>query len=105
MIKQPIYFSALLLAFALSFTPVKAQAEGKGFYPDGQLKWEYLFEDGEISEAKWYNEAGQLVSRESYATGEPVKTEGYRLDGTLEWQVRQLETHFARTSLASMRTV
>jgi hypothetical protein len=37
-----------------------ACAAGKGFYADWQLKWEYLFEEGVISEARWYNEAGQL---------------------------------------------
>ncbi len=76
-----------LVAMALSTT---ALAAGKGFYPDGQVKWEYLFEDGQIQEAKWYSEEGKLVSREIYSAGQPVKTEGYRADGSVEWQVKQI---------------
>ncbi|NIP26415.1 MAG: hypothetical protein GWN81_17530, partial [Phycisphaerae bacterium] len=30
------------------------------------------------------------ISREIYANGQPEKTEGYRADGSLEWQVKQL---------------
>lgn len=91
MIRRQVCFAFLLFLFTLSSLPSMAEAEGKGFYPNGQLKWEYLFQDGKITDAKWYNEAGQLVSREAYVDGQPVKTEGYRLDGTLEWQVRKLE--------------
>ena len=91
MIKREIFLTFFLLAVAAVTLTTSVWAGGKGFYPDGQIKWEYLFQDGEISEAKWYNEAGQLISREIYASGSPEKTEGYRLDGSLEWQVRQLE--------------
>jgi antitoxin component YwqK of YwqJK toxin-antitoxin module len=91
MIKRQFFLTFCLLVLAAGTLTTNAQAGGKGFYPDGQTKWEYLFQDGEISEAKWYNEAGQLISREIYASGQPEKTEGYRPDGSLEWQVRQLE--------------
>jgi antitoxin component YwqK of YwqJK toxin-antitoxin module len=90
MIKREIFLTFFLLVLATGTLTTDAWAGGKGFYPDGQTKWEYLFQDGEISEAKWYNEAGQLVSREIYASGQPEKTEGYRPDGSLEWQLRIL---------------
>ena len=85
-----IHFFMVFL-FAALCTPSASFAEGKGFYPDGQLKWEYLFQDGQISEAKWYNEAGQLVTREVYVDGQAETTEGYRPDGSLEWQTRKLQ--------------
>lgn len=109
MIRRQICFAFLFFVFILNFLPETVQAEGTGYYPDGQLKWEYQFQDGEIIAAKWYNEAGQLVSREAYAAGKPIKTEGYRLDGTLEWQVRNLEdnrqdiTRFDATGLITTR--
>jgi antitoxin component YwqK of YwqJK toxin-antitoxin module len=85
-----------------------AVAAGKGFYPDGQIKWEYLFQDGEIEQANWYNEAGQLVSREFYSTGKAERTEGYRADGSLEWQVKNLvdnRQEVTRFDTAGMMTV
>ena len=109
MIKRPLCLTLLLLALIASPLTNFAWAEGKGFYADGQLKWEYLFQDGEISEAKWYSEAGQLTSREVYAAGQPEKTEGYRADGSLAWQIRQLAdnrqevTRFDTTGLITNR--
>ena len=66
-------------------------AAGKGFYDNGKTKWEYLFEEGVISEARWYSGAGELISRETYVAGQTDKTEGYRVDGSVEWQVKPLE--------------
>lgn len=93
MFKQKLFATLLVLTLVAGCLTATALAEGRGFYADGQLKWEYLFENGEISEAKWYNEAGQLVSRELYSGGQTQQTEGYRPDGTLEWQVRKLENN------------
>jgi antitoxin component YwqK of YwqJK toxin-antitoxin module len=109
MMKKHLIRALFMLALTTIALTATASAAGKGFYPDGKIKWEYLFQDGEISEAKWYNEAGQLVSREIYAAGQPEKTEGYRPDGTLEWQVRQLGenrqevTRFNETGLITIR--
>lgn len=89
MVKHFIFLSLLIL-FTAVCAPSHSYAEGKGFYPDGQVKWEYLFEDGKISEAKWYNEAGQLVTREIYTEGQVEITEGYRPDGSLEWQTKKM---------------
>ncbi len=91
MLKQQLLLGLFVLTLTAGGLTTSAWAEAKGFYADGKLKWEYLFQNGEISEAKWYNEAGQLVSREIYNAGQSEKTEGYRADGSLEWQVRQLE--------------
>jgi len=81
-----------LFALVALLSPANSLAAGKGFYPDGKLQWEYLFQEGQISEAKWFNEDGKLQSREIYVDGKPETTEGYREDGTLEWQVKNLET-------------
>lgn len=93
MIKRQLFLTLFITLFVAGSLATTALAAGKGFYPNGQTKWEYLFQNGEISEAKWYNEAGQLVSRETYVSGKPEKTEGYRADGSLEWQLRQLENN------------
>lgn len=84
-------FTLFFFSLSLFLSPVDCLAEGKGFFPGGELKWEYVFQDGAISEAKWYSEEGLLISRELYTDGQTEKTEGYRPDGTLEWQVRKLE--------------
>lgn len=91
MLKQTLFLVLLFLFVATTSVVSTVAAAGKGFYDDGQLKWEYLFEDGVISEARWYNEAGQLISREIYVSGQVERTEGYRLDGSLEWQSKPLE--------------
>ena len=90
MIKHIFCFSLFLFISAMLTLNISFAA-AKGFYPDGQLKWEYSFDDGELSEAKWYNESGQLVTREVYTAGQPQVTEGYRPDGSVEWQARTLE--------------
>jgi antitoxin component YwqK of YwqJK toxin-antitoxin module len=90
MLKQTLFLLLLLLLIATTSAVSTVAAAGKGFYENGQTKWEYLFEDGVISEARWYNEAGQMVSRETYIAGEVDKTEGYRADGSLEWQTKPL---------------
>ena len=90
MIKQPFFLLFLALVFIAGSMASTVAAAGKGFYDDGQTKWEYLFEDGVISEARWYDQAGQMVSREFYIAGELEKSEGYRADGSLEWQTKPL---------------
>lgn len=79
---------ALCLIITLAGT---AWAAAKGFHPNGQLKWEYEYQDGVISEARWYDEQGKLTSRAFYSDGQAVSTAGYRADGTMEWQTSQLE--------------
>ena len=82
-------------------------AAGKDFHGDGQTKWKYLFEEGIISEARWCSETGELISRETYVTGKAHKTEGYRLDGSVEWQVKPLEEgrqEVTRFDLESQKT-
>ena len=101
--KRTLYLVVCFLLLTAGTLATTAWAEGRGFYPDGTLKWEYLFQKGEIREAKWYSEGGELVSREIYVAGKAEKTEGYRADGSLEWQVRNSKTT-ARTSPASTRT-
>ena len=90
MIKRQLFVIFLFLVFTAGSMTSTVSAAGKGFYADGQIKWEYLFEDGVISEARWYDEAGTMVSREIYIAGEVDKTEGYRADGSLEWQSKPL---------------
>lgn len=90
MLQRHLYYTLLFLMFATTFQATPALAEGRGFYPDGQLKWEYLFQNGEISEAKWYSATGQLVSRQNYVAGQPEQAEGYRTDGSVAWQSKPL---------------
>jgi antitoxin component YwqK of YwqJK toxin-antitoxin module len=100
MTKRQLFLLFLFLMLTAGSMTSTVSAAGKGFYDDGQTKWEYLFEEGVISEARWYSEAGELISRETYVAGQTDKTEGYRADGSLEWQVKPLEegrqevTHF-----------
>lgn len=83
-------FKVFFFFIACMLLACPAWSSGKGFYPDGQIKWEYLFKEGQLQEAKWYSAEGQLVSREIYVDGKAEKTEGYRADGSLEWQIKQL---------------
>lgn len=77
-----------LLLLLLSVGPVRA--DGAGYYPNGQLQWEYLYQDGAVREAKWYDESGRLSARAVFRDGRQILSEGYRGDGALEWQVREL---------------
>ena len=107
MIKRQLFLLFLFLVFTAGNMASTVSAAGKGFYDDGQTKWEYLFEDGVISEARWYSETGQLISRETYVAGQADKTEGYRADGSLEWQVKPLEEgrqEVTRFDLGSQKT-
>ncbi len=90
MINRQFFSVLLFLLLAAGSMASTVCAAGKGFYADGQLKWEYLFEDGAISEARWYDESGQMVSREVFLAGKLEKAEGYRADGSLEWQTKPL---------------
>jgi len=90
MIKRQLFLLFLFLVFTAGNMASTVSAAGKGFYDDGQTKWEHLFEDGVISEARWYDEVGQMISREIYIAGKLEKTEGYRADGSLEWQAKPL---------------
>lgn len=67
-----------------------ALAAGAGYYPDGKLQWEYLYQDGQVREAKWYDDQGRLQARAVFRDGVQVLSEGYRGDGSLEWQIRDL---------------
>lgn len=78
--------SLLLLLCA----PAAVLAAAVGYYPNGQVQWEYLYQNGQVSEAKWYDELGRLSARTTFRDGRPVMNEGYRSDGTLEWQSREL---------------
>ena len=78
----------LLLPLLLAAGP--AMAGGTGFYPNGQIQWEYLSQDGQVREAKWYDEQGRLTARSIFRDGHQVMSEGYRSDGSLEWQAREL---------------
>jgi antitoxin component YwqK of YwqJK toxin-antitoxin module len=107
MIKRQLFLLFLFLVFTAVCMVSTVSAAGKGFYDDGQTKWEYLFEEGVISEARWYSETGQLISRETYVAGQADKTEGYRTDGSLEWQVKPLgegSQEVTRFDLGSQKT-
>ena len=80
--------SFLLLTLLLPAPPV--QAGGIGYYPSGQVQWEYLYQDGQVREAKWYDEQGRLNARSIFHDGRQTMSEGYRSDGSLEWQGREL---------------
>lgn len=77
-----------LLLLLLCAGPVRA--DGVGYHPNGQLQWEYLYQDGAVREAKWYDEAGRLSARAVFSDGRQVMSEGYRSDGSLAWQAREL---------------
>ena len=78
----------------LGLLPAPAAAaeedEGVGYYPNGRVQWEYLYQQGEVREARWYDEAGRLAARTMYEQGKLTSSEGYRADGTLEWRGRTL---------------
>lgn len=78
-----------LLCFALP-VPAVCGEEGVGYYPSGQVQWEYLYQQGEVREARWYDESGRLSARTVFEAGQVSASEGYRPDGTLEWRSRQL---------------
>ena len=80
--------SFLLLTLLLPAAP--ALAGGIGYYPSGQVQWEYLYQDGQVREAKWYDEQGRLNARSIFRDGRQAMSEGYRSDGSLEWQGREL---------------
>jgi antitoxin component YwqK of YwqJK toxin-antitoxin module len=78
---------ALLLGLPV---PVFCGQEGVGYYPSGRVQWEYLYQQGEVREARWYDESGRLSARTSYAGGQATTSEGYRSDGSLAWRGRFL---------------
>jgi antitoxin component YwqK of YwqJK toxin-antitoxin module len=98
--------TALLLPMLLA-GPVLAA--GTGYHPNGKLQWEYLYQDEQVREAKWYDEQGQLQARTVFRDGLRVMSEGYRSDGSLEWQIRYLGegrqeiTRFSPTRQTEMR--
>lgn len=85
----------MMVCLALALCPGVAVAgagsdEGVGYYPGGQVQWEYLYQQGEVREARWYDEGGRLAARTLYEGGQATASEGYRADGTLEWRSRML---------------
>ncbi|MCM2265955.1 MAG: hypothetical protein NDI73_12275 [Desulfuromonadales bacterium] len=80
--------TCLVLALLLPAWP--ALAGSVGYHPNGQVQWEYLYQDGQVREAKWYDELGRLSARTIFHDGWQTMSEGYRGDGTLEWQAREL---------------
>ncbi len=53
------------LALALLGAPIPALCgqDGVGYYPNGRVQWEYLYQQGEVREARWYDEFGRLSAR------------------------------------------
>jgi len=88
LLSRLIALTCLVLSLLLPIGP--ALAGGVGYYPNGQVQWEYLYQDGQVREAKWYNESGRLSARTIFRDGRQIMNEGYRSDGTLEWQAREL---------------
>lgn len=81
----------LCLGLSLLFTTAaQGGSDGVGYYPNGQVQWEYLYQDGAVREAKWYDEQGRLQARALFADGRQAMAEGYRGDGTLAWQSKAL---------------
>lgn len=70
--------------------PVLSGEEGAGYYPNGRVQWEYLYQQGEVREARWYDESGRLSARTEFNAGQANSSEGYRPDGSLEWRSRNL---------------
>jgi len=70
--------------------PAVSGEEGVGYYPNGHVQWEYLYQHGEVREARWYDESGRLSARTVFEAGQAGASEGYRPDGTLEWRSRTL---------------
>jgi antitoxin component YwqK of YwqJK toxin-antitoxin module len=62
-----------------------------------------------MREAKWYDEQGRLNARSIFRDGRQIMSEGYRRDGSLEWQARELGegrqeiTRFAADRRTEMR--
>jgi antitoxin component YwqK of YwqJK toxin-antitoxin module len=81
---------SLTSLFATLLLPVWACAAGVGYYPGGEVQWEYLYQAGQVREAKWYDPRGRLTTRARYQDGHQTMSEGYRQDGSLEWQAREL---------------
>lgn len=82
--------AALLSLLLLFATAGRVAAGGVGYYPDGAVQWEYLYQDGQAREAKWYDPQGRMTARTLYQDGRQTLSEGYRGDGALEWQAREL---------------
>lgn len=80
-----IFFGLMLLA-----APAPGRAATVGYHPNGQVQWEYLYRNGQVCEAKWYDEEGRPSARTTFQDGRLVLSEGYRSDGSLEWQAREL---------------
>lgn len=105
-ISRLIAGTALLLPILLAG---QALAESAGYYPNGKLQWEYLYQDDQVREAKWYDEQGRLQARTTFRDGLQVTSEGYRNDGSLAWQIRYLSegrqeiTRFSPTRQTEMR--
>lgn len=87
--RLPLVLLAILFCSWLQVSAAGAE-EGVGYYPDGQVQWEYLYQQGEIREARWYDESGRLSARTMFEAGQAGISEGYRPDGTLEWRSRAL---------------
>lgn len=81
---------AALWLFAGTALAGQGHEEGVGYYPSGRVQWEYLYQQGEVCETRWYDEAGRLTARTLFAGGETTASEGYRADGSLEWRSRNL---------------
>lgn len=88
----PVYrlLAGILRLLPLLLPAFPAAAGGVGYYPNGLIQWEYLYQDGEVREAKWYDEQGWLNARSLFRDGRQTLSEGYRSDGSLEWQAREL---------------
>jgi len=83
-----LYLVSLLLAAICTTGPAAAAETGDD--QDGQVQWEYLYQDGQLREVKWYDEQGRTRARTVFSHNRPVLTEGYRHDGSLEWLLREL---------------
>jgi antitoxin component YwqK of YwqJK toxin-antitoxin module len=82
--------AGIFLWLSLLLPASSALADGVGYYPNGTVQWEYLYQDGEVREAKWYDDQGRLNARSTFSNGRQVTSEGYRSDGSLEWQTREI---------------
>lgn len=101
--------AGMLLGFTLLTVPAPSRAAAVGYYPNGQVQWEYLYRNGQVCEAKWYDEEGRPSARTTFQDGRQTLSEGYRSDGSLEWQARELAdgrqeiTRFGAGRRAEMR--
>ncbi|NJC87015.1 MAG: hypothetical protein FIB02_00540 [Desulfuromonas sp.] len=80
----------ICLAVLLLLPAGQALAGSVGYHPNGQVQWEYLYQDGQVREAKWYDAQGRLNARMIFRDGRQAMSEGYRGDGSLEWQLQVL---------------